>query len=47
MMDEEKVKDIFNNIDNLDYTYCNYGIFEYWFSPENSKKVIRELKKKF
>ena len=27
--DEENTKDILNNIEHLDYTYCDFGIFEF------------------
>lgn len=44
---EEEVKDVFNNIENLEYTYCDYGIFEFYFSPEDAEEVITELQEKF
>lgn len=45
--EEEEVKDIFNNIENLEYTYCDFGIFEFWFSVENSEQVIADLQANF
>lgn len=44
---EEVVKEAFNDIKNLEYTYCDFGIFEFWFSPENAEEVIAELQEKF
>ena len=44
---EEEVKDVFNDIENLEYTYCDCGIFEFYFSPENAEEVIAELQEKF
>ncbi len=45
--DEEHTKDVLNNIEGLDYTYCDFGIFEFWFTPEDSSKVIKKLKEEF
>ena len=45
--DEEEVKEIFNEIENLEYEYCDYGIFEFYFVPENADEVIAELQEKF
>lgn len=44
---EEEVKDVFNDIENLEYTYCDCGIFEFYFSPEDAEEVIAELQEKF
>lgn len=44
---EGDTKDILNNIKELDYTYCDFGIFEFWFKPEDFKKVIKKLKEEF
>lgn len=45
--DEEETKDILNEIKGLDYTYCDFGIFEFWFTPEDANKVIDRLKEEF
>lgn len=45
--DEDNTKDILNNIENLDYTYCDFGIFEFWFSPEYEKEVLKSLQENF
>lgn len=43
----ENTKDILNNIDNLEYQYNDFGIFELWFSLENTKQVVEDLQKNF
>ena len=45
--DEENTQDILNNIENLEYQYCSFCIFEIWFSPENETSVIKALQKNF
>lgn len=45
--DYVNTKDTLNNIDGLDYEYCGYGLFEFWFTPEDSNKVIDRLKEEF
>lgn len=29
------VKDFFNNVNKLDYVYCDFGVFELMFDPED------------
>ena len=45
--DEENTKDILNNIEHLDYTYCDFGIFEFWFAPEYKENVLKSLQENF
>lgn len=45
--DEENTKDILNNIEHLDYTYCDFGIFEFWFAPECEEDVLKSLQENF
>lgn len=45
--DEENTKDILNNIEHLDYTYCDFGIFEFWFTPEYKENVLKSLQENF
>ena len=45
--DEENTKDILNNIEHLDYTYCDFGIFEFWFTPEYEEDVLKSLQENF
>ena len=45
--DEENTKDILNNIEHLDYTYCDFGIFEFWFAPEYEEDVLKSLQENF
>ena len=45
--DEENTKDILNNIEHLDYTYCDFGIFEFWFAPEYEVDVLKSLQENF
>ncbi len=45
--DEENTKDILNNIEHLDYTYCDFGIFEFWFAPEYKGNVLKSLQENF
>lgn len=45
--DEENTKDILNNIEHLDYTYCDFGIFEFWFVPEYEEDVLKSLQENF
>ena len=45
--DEENTKDILNNIEHLDYTYCDFGIFEFWFTPEHEEDVLKSLQENF
>lgn len=45
--DEENTKDILNNIEYLDYTYCDFGIFEFWFAPEYEEDVLKSLQENF
>lgn len=45
--DEENTKDILNNIEHLDYTYCDFGIFEFWFTPEYKEDVLKSLQENF
>ena len=44
---EAKTKDILNNIEHLDYTYCDFGIFEFWFTPEYEEDVLKSLQENF
>ena len=44
---EENTKDILNNIEHLDYTYCDFGIFEFWFTPEYEEDVLKSLQENF
>ena len=45
--DEENTKDILNNIEHLDYTYCDFGIFEFWFTPKYKENVLKSLQENF
>ena len=45
--DEENTKDVLNNIEHLDYTYCDFGIFEFWFTPEYEEDVLKSLQENF
>ena len=36
-----------NNIEHLDYTYCDFGIFEFWFAPEYEEDVLKSLQENF
>ena len=45
--DKENTKDILNNIEHLDYTYCDFGIFEFWFAPEYEEDVLKSLQENF
>lgn len=40
-------KDILDNIDNLEYQYNDFGIFELWFSTEYVQQIIKDLQKNF
>lgn len=41
--DEENTKDILNNIEDLDYQYCSFGVFEFWFNTDKAAKVVEKL----
>lgn len=41
--DEYVVKDIFNNIEGLDYQYYEFGIFNFWFSPKDEDVILNKL----
>ena len=47
VMDENDVKDILLNIKDLDFTYCDFGVFEFWFNIDLAENIIKELQNKF
>lgn len=47
LKDEAEVKDIFNNSKEIEYEYCDFGIFEIMFHPEDTTKVFKTLNKNF
>jgi hypothetical protein len=40
-------KDALDSIEGLEWQYNAFGIFELWFSVEDSEKIMEELQDKF
>lgn len=44
---KEEAEDLFNEIDEIDYNYCDFGIFEFWFAADDAEVAIQKLKEVF
>ena len=44
---KEEAESRFNKIDKVDYHFCNFNVFQFWFSNEDVEIVIQQLKEVF